>query len=52
MNAELADICLHERRGMHTRQTLGYDQYDDHVWRWLNHRLAIYGSANPLRVSS
>jgi hypothetical protein len=50
MGPELADICMCERRSMLVRQTLGYDQHDDHVWRWLNHRLRLYGQANPIRV--
>ena len=45
-------ICHHERRGMITRQLFGYDQHDDHVWRWLNHHLRVWGEAHPLRVAS
>lgn len=36
----LDEICIHERRGMWTRQQFGYDQHDDHLWRWLNYHLA------------
>ena len=45
-------ICHHERRGMITRQLFGYDQHDDHIWRWLNHHLRVWGEAHPLRVAS
>lgn len=45
MHAELADICWHERAGMRTRELCGYAQHDDHVWRWLNHRLRLYGES-------
>lgn len=50
MGPELLDICVHERRGMHTRQLLGYDQHDDHLWSWLNHRLKLYGESHPITV--
>lgn len=35
----LAEICIHERRGMATRHCHGYAQHDDHLWRWLNYHL-------------
>jgi hypothetical protein len=44
-------ICGHERRGMITRQLFGYDQHDDHIWRWLNHHLRLWGEAHPLKVA-
>jgi hypothetical protein len=47
----IEDICQHERRGMITRQLFGYDQHDDHIWRWLNHYLRAWGEAHPLKVA-
>lgn len=41
VDREMKEICLHEMMGMHTRRIHGYDQHDDHLWRWLNHRLAL-----------
>ena len=29
----MQEICQHERANMAIRYTLGYDQYDDHIWR-------------------
>jgi hypothetical protein len=46
----IREICQHERRGMWTRQQCGYDQHDDHVWRWLNHHLREWSEANRLRM--
>lgn len=43
-NLTIQEICLHERCGMRTRHVLGYDQHDDHLWRWLNHHLAIWSA--------
>jgi hypothetical protein len=45
----LEEICRHEQLGMQTRQMFGYSQYDDHVWRWLNHHLRIWSEAHPFR---
>ena len=45
MTRELQEICMHERAGMRTRELHGYDQHDDHLWRWLNHRLRLYGES-------
>ena len=50
MGPELADICMCERRSMRTRELCGYDQHDDHVWRWLNHRLRLWGLSHPIGV--
>lgn len=36
----LREICWHERLNMAIRYHLGFDQHDDHIWRWLNHHLA------------
>ena len=44
-------ICRHERLGMLTRRDFGYDQDDDHVWRWLNHHLRLWGEAHPFGVT-
>jgi hypothetical protein len=52
MDAELMQICESERRSMAVRYLHGYDQHDDHVWRWLNHRLRIWGETRPLKVLS
>jgi hypothetical protein len=48
----MQEICRHERFGMLTRHWHGYDQHDDHLWRWLNHHLKIWGDAHPLKVSA
>lgn len=45
------EISYHERCGMRTRRMFGYDQYDDHVWRWLNYHLAIWGSEHRVRIA-
>jgi len=47
---QLQEISLHERRAMLTRRSFGYDQHDDHVWRWLNHALRLWSAAHPIRV--
>jgi hypothetical protein len=36
----LQEICSHERRSMYARYLNGFDQHDDHVWRWLNYHLS------------
>ena len=46
----LDEICRHEWHSMHTRRLKGYGQHDDHVWRWLNHHLRLWGEARPYRV--
>jgi hypothetical protein len=46
----LEQICAHERSGMRTRYEFGYDQHDDHVWRWLNHHLSAWSRAHPVAV--
>lgn len=46
----LKEICEHERAGMWTRQTLGCDQHDQHVWRWLVEMLRLWGETHPLTV--
>jgi hypothetical protein len=45
----MEEICRHERLGMLTRHALGYGQHDDHVWRWLNYHLRLWGEAHPFR---
>jgi hypothetical protein len=35
------EICVHERANMGIRHEFGYDQHDDHVWRWLNHWIRV-----------
>lgn len=52
MDQEMHEICVHERLGMLTRHVYGYDQHDDHVWRWLNYRLWQWGLKHPIRVRS
>ena len=47
----MQEICEHERLGMQTRQQHGYDQHDDHLWRWLNHHLNIWSAKRPLTIS-
>lgn len=46
----LPEICIHERLGMLTRSRHGFDQHDDHLWRWLNHHLRIWTDNHPVRV--
>lgn len=46
----LQQISIHERRGMWMREVCGYDQSDDHVWRWLNHHLRTWGERHPIKV--
>jgi len=50
MRMTIAEICHHERRGMMTRRVLGYAQHDDHLWRWLNYHLAVWGSEHRIKV--
>lgn len=44
-------ICYHEQRSMTARKLNGYDQHDDHVWRWLNHHLAVWHARYPIKVA-
>lgn len=46
----LEEIGRHERVAMWTRRSFGYDQYDDHIWCWLNHHLRIWGEHHPIKV--
>jgi hypothetical protein len=46
----LDEICIHEHLEMKTRRQFGYKQHDDHVWRWLNHHLKLWGEAHPIRI--
>jgi hypothetical protein len=46
----IREICEHEARGMATRHRLGYDQHDDHLWRWLNYHLSRWSAARPWRI--
>lgn len=47
----IQEISKHERASMAVRHRFGYDQYDDHIWRWLNHYLALWGKSHPVLIS-
>ena len=38
----LESIIRHLKAEMQTRRTLGFAQHDNHVWRWLNYKLAMW----------
>lgn len=44
------EICNHEYASMLVRRKFGYNQYDDHVWRWLNYHLKVWGDAHPYQL--
>ena len=46
----MREIAHHERLGMYIRSIYGYDQYDDHIWRWLNYELLQWSMAHPISV--
>jgi hypothetical protein len=35
---------------MATRQALGYDQHDSHVWCWLIEMLRLWGMERPITI--